>query len=161
MEDRVGSNNPQLKDVQKLTEELRALRQRAEKFTISLTVDERRHLTKFRPGGESIVAVIGTLAAKQELKLPKISVQGMKDDMDLAAMLAPLQTEISMLQQRIDDTIVEAHSECWWATTAYYAALVRMSAADPDLAEALKPAIEFFATGKRRGAPLAPKAPVT
>jgi len=97
----------------------------------------------------------------QELKLPKISLQAMKDDLDLQAVLAPLLLELQSLTQRIEDTIVEAQAECWWATTAYYTALHRMSAADPELAESLKPAAEFFATGKRRGAPLPPKAPAT
>ena len=161
MEDRVGSNNPTAKDVQALVDEVRAIRKKTEKYTVALTVEERRALGRLRTGGEAIVASIGTLAAKQELKLPKISLQAMKDDLDLQAVLAPLLLELQSLTQRIEDTIVEAQAECWWATTAYYTALHRMSAADPELAESLKPAAEFFATGKRRGAPLPPKAPAT
>ncbi len=161
MEDRVGQNNPTSKDVQALIDELRALRKKTEKYTVSLTTDDRRSMGRLRPGAEAIVAALGTLAAKQELKLPKISLQGMKDDLDLQAILTPLLAELQSLTQRIEDTVVEAQTECWWAATAYYTALNRMSAADAELADALKPATEFFATGKRRGVPLAPKAPVT
>jgi hypothetical protein len=158
MDDRVGNNNPDPKDLAKLVEEVRALRKKVESFTISLSPEERKHVvTKLRPGADAIVTIVGSQAAKNEIKLPKISVQGMKWDLDLAQMLQPLLNEVTMLHERVEDTVLEAQTEAWWATTAYYAALVRMSAADPELEAALKPAIEFYATGKRRGAPLPPR----
>jgi hypothetical protein len=46
----------------------------------------------------------------------------------------------------------EAQSECWWAATAFYSTLSRLTGADPKLEAALKPVIDFFATGRRKKA---------
>ena len=49
----------------------------------------------------------------------------------------------------VSDTILQAQSECWWAAMAFYSALTRLSNLDPELEDALKPAIEFFARRPR------------
>ena len=78
----------------------------------------------------------------------------MKADLLLAQRLRPLSVEVEVeaeaLRQRLDDTVLEAQSECWWAATAFYTALSRMIYADPRLEAALGPIIEFFAVGRRK-----------
>ena len=56
---------------------------------------------------------------------------------------------LETLSQKVADTILLAQSECWWAATAFYSALTRLSDADPQLEAELKPAIEFFARRRR------------
>ena len=55
----------------------------------------------------------------------------------------------------VSDTTSEAEAECWWAATALYSTLARTKGADRPLEAALKPVVDFFATGPRklRGAP--------
>jgi hypothetical protein len=63
--------------------------------------------------------------------------------------LPPLSSAIQGLQRRVDDTVLEAQSECWWAATALYTALARASGAEPKLEAALEPIIDFFSVGRR------------
>ncbi len=89
-------------------------------------------------------------ASSPRLALPKISVDGMKRDLLLAQRLRPLATQATKLAQRLDDTILEAQSECWWAATAFYSALARISGADAALQKAMEPIVAFFAVGRRK-----------
>jgi hypothetical protein len=68
----------------------------------------------------------------------------------LAKRLRPLANAATALSQRLDDTILQAQSECWWAATAFYSTLARISGANAKLAAALKPIIDFFAVGRRK-----------
>jgi hypothetical protein len=56
---------------------------------------------------------------------------------------------VGSLQRRLDDTHLEAQSECWWAATAFYTALGRTMDADAKLEAALRPIVDFFAVGRR------------
>ena len=108
-----------------------------------------------RSMGERIVGLIGGLAAQHEVSLPRISVDDMNSDLALAQRLAPLARAVSNLSQTLSDTILQAQSECWWAATAFYSALARLSSADAKLESSLKPAIEFFARRRRTSFPAA------
>jgi hypothetical protein len=77
----------------------------------------------------------------------------MKIDLLVAQRLRPLADAVKSVQQRLDDTVLEAQSECWWAATAFYTSLSRMMDADAKLEVALKPIIAFFAIGRRKAAP--------
>ncbi len=154
MQNRVGSVIPSDEDIQTLVKDVESVGTKLEKFTLMLSAAERRHTTKMRASGERIVELVGDLAVRHELALPRISVVEMKDDLTLARRLAPLEQAISTLSQTVADTIFQAQSECWWAATAFYTALTRLSDADPELEAALKPAVEFFAR-RRRTEPVA------
>ena len=116
---------------------------------INLSADERKHTVKFRPGGEKIVALLAELAARHGVTLPSISVEGMTADLQLAGRLQPVADALAAAAQTVADTILEAQSECWWAATASLTALARMTSADPKLEAALRPAVDFFAVGRR------------
>jgi hypothetical protein len=153
MQNRLGSVIPSDEDIQTLVKDIESVGTKLEKFTLMLSAAERRQTTKMRANGERIVELVGDLAVRHELALPRISVVEMKDDLTLARRLAPLEQAIAHLSQTVADTILQAQSECWWAATAFYTALTRLSDADPELEAALKPAVEFFAR-RRRSEPL-------
>lgn len=153
MEDRVGSMIPSEKEIHALIAEIKSVDAKVKKYTVLLTKQERGATTKFRKGGELIVGLLALLADDYGIKLPKISTDGMKADLLLAQRLRPLSVEVEALRQRLDDTVLEAQSECWWAATAFYTALSRMIDADPKLEAALGPIINFFAVGRRKAKP--------
>lgn len=154
MQDKVGSNVPTEQEIQNLVDDLKALQAKVEAYTISLTTEERSATTKMRIGGEGVVGTIGTLATDHKLSLPEISVEAMNADLLLAQRLRPLASAAGAFAQRLDDTILEAQSECWWAATAFYTTLARLSGANATMQSALKPVVDFFAVGRRK-----PKAP--
>jgi hypothetical protein len=153
MENRVGSKVPSEKDVEKLVAQVKALSHALESFTVALTAEQRQATTKFRPGGEAIVATVGRLADEHAVALPGVSVEDMSADLLLAQRLAPLATALEALSQRVDDTVLEARSECWWAATALYTSLARVAGGSPALETSLKPVTEFFAAGRRKKTP--------
>ncbi|MEP7121425.1 MAG: hypothetical protein ABJE95_10965 [Byssovorax sp.] len=150
MEDRVGGTIPSEKEIDALRADIQSVETRLKKYTVLLTKQERGATTKFRKGGELIVGTLAVLAEQHGIKLPKISAEGMKADLLLAQRLRPLAVEVEGLKQRLDDTVLEAQSECWWAATAFYTALSRMIDADPKLEAAMGPIVEFFAVGRRK-----------
>ena len=150
MQDKVGSKIPSQKEIDALIADIQAIEAKVEKFTILLTKEERAATTKMRKGGETVVPTIADLTNEHGLLLPKISTDGMKADLLLAQRIRPLADRVTALAQRLDDTVLEAQSECWWAATAFYTALVRISAAEAKLQAALKPIVDFFAVGRRK-----------
>jgi hypothetical protein len=150
MEDKVGEVIPSEKEIAKLVEEIEAVEKKIEKYTVALSSEQRTGTTKMRIGGENVVGQVGTLANNHGLKLPKISVEGMNADLTLAQRIRPLAAAAARLSQRLDDTVLEAQSECWWAATAFYTALARIASADPVLEKAMEPLIKFFAVGRRQ-----------
>jgi hypothetical protein len=156
MEDRVGSHVPSENDVQKLVGQVESIVHKIREYAVALTPDERRSLTKFRPGGEAIVALVGQLAKKHGVDAEETSVEGMHADLLLAQRLAPLAGAADALAQLLDDTVLEAQGECWHAATANYSLLSVKAKNLPDLAESLAPARAFFATGRRRNKPSPP-----
>lgn len=150
MQNKVGNAVPSEKLIHGLVEELSSLEEKVKKFTVELTAEERKVTTKMRTGGEPIARLVGELAEANGVTLPKISVEGMRADLLLIERMKPLQTALDNLSQRVADTILQAQSEAWWAATAYYTALTRMAAADARLERSLKPAVEFFAIGRRK-----------
>jgi hypothetical protein len=154
MDNKVGENLPTSARTQAWTTQLKDLRAEMGKYTIKLSSDERKHLAQFRPGGESIVALVGDLAVKYGIHLPDMPINGMRDDLTLVQRLAPLYSELSLLLSQVDDTIAQARSEAWQAATGNYSVLSRVAAANPSLAKELEPAKEFFARRRRAtGAP--------
>ncbi|MBI5545795.1 MAG: hypothetical protein HY901_18045 [Deltaproteobacteria bacterium] len=155
MKNRVGSKLPPLEELAQMEANIKAVRTWVKQYGVDLTSEERQRVLKHRSGGEKVTKLVADLAKEHDVKLPGISVEGMENDAEVAKRFAKLQTESGSLAQTIGDTVLQAESECWWATTAYYTALARMMDTDPKLAAAIQPAIDFFATGKRK--PVEPK----
>jgi hypothetical protein len=141
---------PSEKEIAKLIEAVQTIEEAVKKYTVLLKTEERIGTTKMRTGGAKIVGDIAGLADEHGLTLPKISTAGMLADLLLSQRLRPLAAAVTKLAQRLDDTELEAESECWWAATAFYTSLARMAGADATLALALEPIISFFAVGRRK-----------
>jgi len=107
------------------------------------------------------VALLSKLAEERGIVLPDISVAEMTASLTVAKMLRPLADTTRQMQQRLDDTITNAQSDCWWTATTLYTALARIAEGSPDLQVALQPAFSFFARGKRKKGPAPPVTPVT
>jgi hypothetical protein len=152
MKDRVGQSVPANEQLETARSKLAESREILSPFTVSLTNEERSRATKMQPGGDRVVDLITRLASKYRVSLPGVSVEGVRSDLALAQQLTPLAAAVDLYGQALDDTILEARSECWWATMAYYTILVRISDTDPELANALKPAIEYFSRRKTKKA---------
>jgi hypothetical protein len=150
MQNRVGTIVPSEEEIQGLLKDVQALATKVQKFTLMLSAEDRKRTTKMRARGERIVELVGDLAARNQVSLPRISVADMKNDLALNQRLAPLASALASISQTISDTMLQAQSECWWATTAFYSALARLSDVDPQLEAALKPAVEFFSRRRRR-----------
>ena len=150
MQNRVGTIVPTEEEIQALVKDIQALATKVQKFTLMLSAEDRKRTTKMRARGERIVELVGDLAVRNQLSLPRISVADMKNDLALNQRLAPLAQAVANLSQTISDTMLQAQSECWWAATAFYSALARLSDVDPQLEASLKPAVEFFSRRRRR-----------
>lgn len=150
MRDRVGSTNPTAEQLADLQSRVEALVRDSKSFAVSLDSEERQRTTKFRPGGDGIVELVSKLAQKHNVSLPGATPDGIVADFALAKKVRPLATEARAYANLLDDTALQAESECWWGTTALYTTLVRISSTDPQLADALRPAIDFFAHGRRK-----------
>ena len=158
MQNRVGDVIPSEKQVESLVEDIQAIQKKIEKFTVSLTSEERLASAKMRTGGEGVVAAVAQLAEQHEIALPQITVEAMMADLTLAQRLRPMAHAVRELSQRLDDTILTAQGECWWSATAFYTTLARVAAVSPALQQALRPIIDFFAHGPRKK-PDAPPTP--
>jgi hypothetical protein len=150
MEDRVGTNMPSDAEVQQLEKDLASVRQRLEKYCVTLTPKERKGLLKMRPGGEAIAALVGRLATDHGVTLPGANTPAMNADLELARRLQRVETEVAKVRRLVRDTVLEAQSEAWWAATALYTALNRTRSSQPSLEADLQPAVAFFATGRRK-----------
>ena len=149
MENKVGDTVPSEDTLNATNEELTNARQKLKPFLVSLSVEERRRALRFRPGGEAIVALMAKLARQTGVSLPGVSVEGMEGDLALSKTLSSVEENAQVLLDAVSDTRLQALSEAWWAATALYTSLSRVADSDPELARALKPATEFFATGRR------------
>ena len=153
MRNRVGSHNPSVDEVAERQKEVQHASAQSSAYLQPLSTEERKRTLKFRPGGNLVVALVRRLATKYDVNLPGVSVEDMTNDMDLWDRLVPLSEVVHSYARAIDDTILLAQSEAWWAATAYYTVLCRLAKVDPSLAAALEPAIAFFAHGPRTPKP--------
>ena len=149
MKNLVGNVIPSAEEIQQLVKDIETFAAKINKFTLMLSAEERQRTTKMRARGERIVELVGNLAARHQIALPRISADDMTKDLVLAQRIAPLASLLESLSQKVADTILEAQSECWWAAMAFYSALTRLSDVDPELEEALKPAVDFLARRPR------------
>jgi len=150
VENRVGQNVPSEEKIQQLIDALVNVHELLAEFSTDLKDEERRRLVRWRPGGEEMLNLMAALARKYKLALPGVEVAGMEADLLLSKRVARLEMTADTLSRRIEDTRLCALSEGWWAATAIYTALCRTAESNVTLAQELKPAIEFFALGRRK-----------
>ncbi len=65
MQNRVGSVIPSAEDIQQLVKDIETFATKLDKLTLMLSAEERKRTTKMRARGERVVALVGTLAARQ------------------------------------------------------------------------------------------------
>ena len=145
MKNLVGSVIPSEAQIKDWQDRFQKLADEIEPYTIKLSADDARHLLRFRPGGETIVALVADLATKYGIALPDMPVEGMQADLTLAQRLAPVASSVGLIADRLNDTLGQARSETWQAATGNYSVLVRVSAANPSLEKEMEPARAFFA----------------
>lgn len=154
MENKIGNVQLTEREREAVVKELAALDARVAKVAdVHLDPQDRRSILKMRPGGEKQIPLIARLATERGVVIPTMSVDGMNADLEIAQSLRVLLSAADSLRQRIEDGVLEAEAECWSAATAFYSVLSSMAARDPQLANALRPATDFFATGRRRPKP--------
>lgn len=156
MENRVGDEVPSEVEAAKLVKDIEAIGKKVDKYGVDLSPDERSHVLKPPDGSDSVTQLIAKLVAKYKVTLPGVSADEMLADMTLAQRLIPAANAIAAVERKVQDSILQANSERWAATTAAYTALVRAMGANPALENELKPALEFFGVGRKRK-PRAPK----
>ena len=149
LENKVGDSVPSQETIEATNDGFTKARQKLKPFLITLSVEERKRALKFRPGGDAIVALMAKLARKSGVSLPGVSIEGMEGDLALSNGLSSVEENAQAFLDAVSDTRLQALSEAWWAATALYTSLSRVADSDPELARALKPATEFFATGRR------------
>jgi len=159
MENRVGDHIPSENEINAEVKSLDAMRKKTDAFGCSLSVEERRTRTRFRPGGEKVVADVARIAKKYGIDNDDTPVAGMLADLALAARVRPAAAAAQALADRFSDTEMEAESECWHACTALYSQLSERAKNNAELRAELADAKAFFATGKRRKLP--PATPAT
>jgi hypothetical protein len=99
-----------------------------------------------------IVALVANLADKYGISIREMPTAGMRSDLLLSQVLAPLQSDFTLVTSWLDDTISAARSESWQAATGNYSVLSRVSEANPSLRKELKPARGFFARRRKNDA---------
>ena len=158
MENRVGDHLPSSADIDTWVQGMKDLKSKLELYCVDLTAEERQRVPKLQGGGEEIARLVGKLLGDHGITLPDVSAAGIEADLTLAARLAPVRDVLTQVLQTVNDTMLEAYGEAWWAATAGYTALSRMSGGNARLESDLKPAREYFRRGKtkKKGAATSP-----
>lgn len=150
MDNKVGDELPTEAEIEEAVRAVQKVRDKAARYLISLTKDQRSSALKPRIGYEQVVPKIAALVTKHGVALPQMSVEGMLADLALVQRLAPLRSAVDSFAEQGESTQIQAASECWYAATAYYTSLLRVSGGNPELERELRPIVEFFAVGKRK-----------
>jgi hypothetical protein len=150
MQNLVGEHVPSEAEVEKILKDIDNLSARLAKYTIHLSAESRQKALKPPDGSESTTKLIVKLMKSHNVSLPNISAEDMEADRLLAERLEPVVVALGKVQRKVQDTILEAGHERWYATTAGYTALVRLIGIDPGLETDLKPALDAFGVGRKR-----------
>jgi hypothetical protein len=150
MENRVGDVVPSEAEIEELLKDIGGLRSKLEKYGDFLSPEARQSTLKPPEGSEATSRLITKLLTAHKVSLPGVDPADIEADRLLAERLAPVAAELGSLQRLVQDTILQANHERWSATTAGYTSLVRTMDANPELREALKPALDAFGVGRKR-----------
>jgi len=150
MENRVGDNVPSADEMAALLQDMRSVVERIKKFGIILDSAERQRILHWRRGAEPHIQTVHDLAEKHGVKLPKIPLTGMLNDVALAKQMHPFVETMRAGLTLAEDTAGQAESEAWEAFLAYYGVLSGMASRDADIAAELSSVTEFMANGSRK-----------
>ena len=111
----------------------------------ALTPLERKHSTKLKLGGETVVPVLAALADRFEVSIGGFPVSTMTEKMQLVQTLLPLLERAELLQTQLHDAVLHANAQAWDTATVLYSTLRRISRKDANVKATLAPVEEFFA----------------
>ena len=149
MDNKVGDNAPDAAGMAAILSQLTTPVNALKVFCINVSKEQRKRFLHARLGAEPHIARIHDLAVQHGLNIEGIPLTGMLADLSLFTLLRPVRDLLATALQMVDDTAGQAESEAWEAFLAYYGALTGMAKHLPALATAIKPTIEFMATGPR------------
>jgi len=150
MDNKVGDKQPTPKELAQLLKQLKELVEQLRPYGITLTTDERKRTLRPRKGAEAHMQRVHDLAVKHGVTLKHIPLDGMANDLALAKQLQPVEDELRVGLQLVEDTGTQAASEAWEAFLAYYGVLSSMAGRSADLAAELQSVVDFMATGPRK-----------
>lgn len=150
MDNKVGDNAPEHEKLSKLLGRLQAVVEELRAFGVTLDDYDRKRLLHPRTGSDAHVTRVLELARKYSVVIPATPLDGIANDVRLAAELPPFEAQLASAQRLILDTQAQAQSEYWEGFLAYYGALSAMARSIPELAAELQPVVDFMATGKRQ-----------
>src|SRR5438105_10337457 len=108
----------------------------------------RRRATNDRPGTESFTLSLHDALPIFGLQLPGMPVAEIQAALDQMGRLQPL---VDVLQRNLKigaHAQFVAESDAWRGATSIYTTLARMAKDNPEVADAIRTAVEFFATRK-------------
>ena len=140
-----GANDIETK---KLADLAQQSKEQAVKAVVEVSATGRLGKAAMRRGGEMVVSVVAALAREYGIAMPGTNVDEAVAKLDRALQLAPIAAAFQLAGNRTQRAIVADRSDCWQTITGCYSLLSRMSANDPQLADALQPVTAFFAMGK-------------
>lgn len=155
MENRVGDERASSKELAKLMAEVASVHKRLRAFGIDLQPAERRAALRMWDGTSDALALVVRLAKQNGVAIKNFPLDAMADDLAVASDASKLEDALSAALQTAADTRLQAESEAMQGFFAYYNRLAQMSETDAALANELKPATDFMATGRRRRSPTA------
>ena len=130
----------------------------------ALTPALKRHVLKFRRGGDKIIGQIGNLAQQEQLDSPGLNVADMLSSLGKAQALQPLSDRVAAFAKHIDDVIFKSETDALAMGQQFYALLQRRALTDGELATAMVPVVTYFARKpkpKAAGAPTKPQKKAT
>lgn len=153
MDNRVGDDIPTPQQLAELLKKLNDVISELHKFCVVLSKDERRSLLRGRKDSEPMVQKIYDICKKHNVTVPGIPLEGMLNDMRLVQAARPFEAAFELGARMADDTGAQADTEMWQAFLTHYGVLQTMSARNPEIAEELKPVVEFMRARRRAPAP--------
>jgi hypothetical protein len=142
----MSRNNPYLNadDVKKIGPLLKTVEGALRRFGAALSPDERRKIAKTKPGTDAILELVVGLARKHGVSAGAMSVDALSATLDGARRVRTVLVACQAIAGLVSDMLLRTEAEAWRGTTMYYSLLLRVAAEDPELRQALQPAMDFF-----------------
>ena len=145
--------------IDELVSQIRTIEEKLKPFCTILDAQERvSRLTPLR-GNEKHTTLLLSLARKYKPPVAGVSPEALERDAALYKALEPLAVVLAPFAQTITDTYRQAGHEFAQAFYAYNAALMGASGWNPEIANEMKPIVEFLA--KKDTNPTTPETPTS
>jgi hypothetical protein len=146
----VGSNAPSEADLSKYEKLIQSIIEFQRPWSVVLGGDQKSTMIRARVGSEKHLQLIHDLAKEKGLSIPALSLEGMQADIGVASSASRMETVLTRALEMAADTRYAAQSEAWQAFLGYYGVLSSMASRDPELANRLRPVVDFMASGKSK-----------